>query len=258
MFDFSEYDSVLDNCKDENEVQNYFERNSNLLPVNNWLLGHQVHCALVISKFKIGNEYISDFVYLTKCSDEWYVVFVEIENPRKKIFTKDDHFTTDFNHAYEQVQDWERYLKDSSNREHILRALKSIRHPQIMRDNNVSFKYLLIYGRKEERNKSIERIDKFSQKKTNHIRVCTFDSIKSVERQFPRYMVLSPKGDNKYKAKFVPDDFDSNDQGFFGRFKSEDVLIEGECLQKFKDMGYDMDSWLEGKALGLNCKYVCN
>ena len=77
--DFAEYDLKLKQCKDENEVQRYLEVNSNLLPVNNWLLGHRVHCATIISKFRFGNEYISDFAYLTKCSDEWYVVFVEIE-----------------------------------------------------------------------------------------------------------------------------------------------------------------------------------
>ncbi len=256
MINFEEYDSILKNCKDENEVQEYLEKNSNLIPVNNWLLGHQVHCALIISKFKFGNEHISDFAYLTKCSDEWYVVFVEIENPKKAIFTKDDHFTSEFNHAYEQVQDWERYLKESNNRIRILNALKGIRHPKIMLDNNVSFKFLLIYGRGNERDKTEERRNKFLQKKTNDIKVCTFDSIKSVNAEFPHYMVLSPKGDNKFKVKYVPKDFDRNDQGFFGWYTSENIVIEGECLKQLNDLGYDMKSWLEGKQLSINYKYV--
>lgn len=253
---FKEYDYLLDNCKDENEVQRYLENNSNLLPVNNWLLGHQVHCSLIISKFKFGNKYVSDFAYLTKCSDEWYVVFVEIENPKKAIFTEKDHFTSEFNHAYEQVQDWERYLKDNNNRIKVLNSLKHIRHPLIMRDNNVSFKYLLIYGRKADRDKTTERTDKFLQKKTNDIKVCTFDSIKSVKREFPRYMVVSPKGDDKFTVKIVPDDFDRNDQGLFGWYTPENIIIEGKCLQQFIDLGYDMNSWLNGQFLTINHKYV--
>jgi hypothetical protein len=258
MIDFTEYDSILENCKDENDVQRYLEENSNLLPVNNWLLGHQVHCSLLISKFKFGNEYISDFVYLTKCSDEWYVVFVEIENPKKKIFTNDNHFTSEFNHAYEQVQDWERYLNDSNNKINILNSLKHIRHSMIMRDNNVSFKYLLIYGRKDDRDKTKERMDKFLQKKTSNIKVCTFDSIKSVTIEFSHYMVLSPKGDDKFEVKSVPNDFDNNDQGFFGRYTSENISINKKCLLQLIDLGYDMMSWLEGKPLKLNCKCVGN
>lgn len=258
MFDFTEYDSILENCKDENDIQRYLEKNGNLLPVSNWLLGHQVHCSLIISKFKFGNKYVSDFVYLTKCSDEWYVVFVEIENPKKLIFTKNDHFTSEFNHAYEQVQDWERYLKDSNNRIHILNSLKPIRHPNIMLDNNVSFKFLLIYGRGTDRDKTKERREKFLQKKTYNIKVCTFDSIKSASytRDFPRYMVLSPKGDDKFKVKSVPDDFDRNDQGFFGWYKAEDIIIEGECLQQLIDLGYDIKSWLQGKPLSINLKHA--
>ena len=34
-------------------------------------------------------------------------------------------------------------------------------------------------------------------------------------------MVLSPKGEDKYEMKYVPEDFDRYDQGFFGRAKPE-------------------------------------
>ena len=73
----------------------------------------------------------------------------------------------------------------------------------------------MIYGRKDDRDKSDERRNKFLQKKTNNIKVCTFDSIKSVKRKFPDYMVLSSKGDDKYEVKYVAKDFERNDQGFF-------------------------------------------
>ena len=54
VLDFEEYDDILGKCKDENEVQRYLEKHGHLLPVNNWILGHQVHCAFIISKFKFG------------------------------------------------------------------------------------------------------------------------------------------------------------------------------------------------------------
>jgi hypothetical protein len=71
-------------------------------------------------------------------------------------------------------------------------------------------------------------------------------------------MVLSPKGDDKFEVKSVPNDFDNNDQGFFGRYTSENISINKKCLLQLIDLGYDMMSWLEGKPLKLNCKCVGN
>lgn len=132
----------------------------------------------------MGNSYVSDFIYLTKCSDEWYVVFIENENPKKRIFTEDNHFTADFNHAYEQVQDWERYFKNSENRTKVLASLKNICHSKIMRNNNVSFKYLLIYGRGDERNKSNARRNMFLGKKINDIKCVLLIQLKVIRVSF--------------------------------------------------------------------------
>lgn len=256
MYDYREYDSILENCKDENEVQKYLEKHSELLPVDNWILGHYVHCSFIITKFKLGNEHVTDFVYLTKCSDEWYVVFVEIENPKKKIFTSKKHFTKEFNHAYEQVEDWERYLNDSHNTINVLRALKALRNPCIMRDENVSFKFLLIYGRSGEKSGDPVLMNKFRQKKTKSIKVCTYDTIKGVTRDKYRFMVLSPSGNDKYKIKYVPDKFDCYDQGFFAYSSPNNIEINNENIEKLKSMGYDIDSWLNGKRLSFNNKYT--
>lgn len=59
-----------------------------------------------------------------------------------------------------------------------------------------------------------------------------------------------------FKNLNVPDDFDKNDQGFFGFYASENIIIEGACLQQLIDLEYDMKSWLEGTPLVQNCKYV--
>ena len=54
-------------------------------------------------------------------------------------------------------------------------------------------------------------------------------------------MVLSPKGEDKYEMKYVPEDFDRYDQGFFGR--------------KLKQQGYEMDCWQKGIPLAINNKH---
>ena len=47
-------------------------------------------------------------------------------------------------------------------------------------------------------------------------------------------MVLSPKGEDKYEMKYVPEDFDRYDQGFFGRAKPEYIIV------KFHTYCYDI------------------
>ena len=56
-------------------------------------------------------------------------------------------------------------------------------------------------------------------------------------------MVLSPKGEDKYEMKYVPEDFDRYDQGFFGRAKPEYIIVKGECLEKLKQQGYETVSY---------------
>ena len=71
-----------------------------------FLLNHYLHMNCVISKFKLGNEFVTDFAYLTKSSDYWEFVLVELEDAKKKIFTNDKeniYFHSEFNHAYDQI-----------------------------------------------------------------------------------------------------------------------------------------------------------
>ena len=42
------------------------------------------------------------------------------------------------------------------------------------------------------------------------------------------------------------EDFDRYDQGFFGRAKPEYIIVKGECLEKLKQQGYEMDCWQKG------------
>lgn len=69
------------------------------------------------------------------------------------------------------------------------------------------------------------------------------------------HMVLSPKGEDKYEMKYVPEDFDRYDQGFFGRAKPEYIIVKGECLEKLKQQGYEMDCWQKGIPLAINNKH---
>jgi hypothetical protein len=69
----------------EQVVQDFLENHSVLIPTPN-RLNHQLHFDVIVSKFPLSTELITDYVYLTKSSDTWRVTFVELEMPDKKIW----------------------------------------------------------------------------------------------------------------------------------------------------------------------------
>lgn len=64
----------------------------------------------VLSKKKLGNDLITDFVISR--FDSKYVV-VEIEKPQTPIFTLADNFTAEFTHAFGQVLDFQSWIRDN-------------------------------------------------------------------------------------------------------------------------------------------------
>lgn len=101
-------DVIEKNGNTENQIQEFLEENTIFIPMP-FLLNHYLHMNCVISKFKLGNEFVTDFAYLTKSSDYWEFVLVELEDAKKKIFTNDKeniYFHSEFNHAYDQITSW--------------------------------------------------------------------------------------------------------------------------------------------------------
>lgn len=80
------------------------------------LENHHLHFNCVISKLKIGLEVITDFAYLTKSSDIWRVILIELESPHKRIFKKNAHgypeFSAEFNNAIDQITYWKVYIEE--------------------------------------------------------------------------------------------------------------------------------------------------
>ena len=237
----------------ENHIQDYLENHSILIPLP-FLLNHHLHMNSIISKFKIGNEYITDLAYLTKSSDFWYFVLIELEDPKKRIFTKDNeniYFHSDFNHAYDQVTSWKAYISQHTNE--ILNQIDKLRVP--LNENNVIFKYVLIYGRSEEKSTSTKRTAMFAQKSTEDIRVMTYDSLISNCETLPynsEKIILSPWRSQGFKIKTLPNEISTS---IFGYLTPDYLSISSPNIEKLKEQDYQIDSWMNGKLLNINKKY---
>ncbi len=240
-----------DENKDENDVQRYLEDNSELIPLP-FLAGHQLHESAIISKLPIGNGYVSDFAYLTKCSDYWNLVLIEIEEPKKKTFLKDSEyikFTAEFNNAYDQVLSWKAYLEEDNNTAELRKRVRKLMRDSPMANIPFYVKYVLIYGRKIEKQNSEKRIRMFNQKNTAEIHVMNFDSlISEYESKHPLpKMILSVWKENGFMIKKVPSK--GIEMWLLAYLNSDYIKMDSKARENLIAQGYLIEKWEEGEFL---------
>lgn len=242
---------ISDQNKSENEIQEFLENNSELIPLE-FLRGHHLHFNTIISKFPLGRKYKTDFAYLTKDSVGWTLVLVEIETAKKKIFKNSANsypqFTADFNRARSQVSAWKSYV--SKEKENVLSSVKAFKKPLV--DNDVDFKYLLIIGRDE--NFTVEQMERLKSEEGDSLKILTYDSLlRRIEhRRARKKLIVSIKGDDKYKIKKLPQELSSS---IFAYVTNEELVISMDQKKELISQGYDIDKWSEGHQLRINDKY---
>jgi hypothetical protein len=142
--------------RQENAIQAFLEKHTAFVPTPG-LLNHRLHLNCIISKFPIGDR-IADYAYLTKSSDEWKLVLVELEDSGKKLFTQSSKhvgFTADMNDAIAQVDVWREYWNE--NRQEVVKSLEPLLVPPGMRRNGVSLECVLVIGRSAEKDNNEAR-----------------------------------------------------------------------------------------------------
>ena len=249
------YKMIEDKNNNENQVQEFLENHTAFIPME-FLLNHQLHMNCVISKFKLGNEMVTDFAYLTKCSDYWNFVLVELETPKKTIFTNNPnsvYFSAEFNNAYDQITSWKSYIE--KNKDYVLKKIDKLMQP--INDYTVWFKYVLVIVRNEEKDNFEKRRAMFAEKSRNDFRVMTYDSLASQyrcsSRSNDKIIVLSPWKDQGFKIKKMPNK--KIDTSLFAYLTPEFLEVSKEYIDILKKDDYQMDVWKDGKLLVYNNKY---
>lgn len=249
-----EFLNLLDNEPEkgrqkEQIVQEFLEKNSELIPVQN-KLGHGVHFDIVISKFPLTTNLITDYIWITKQSDRWRVILVELESPDKDFFTDSmDRVrpSAEFNAALDQVRSWKRFVE--SNKSEIIRRLTPLLQPENMRSNPIDFCYELIIGRSKNKNASKERKEYIvNLEKESGVKIMSFDTIIGSYKNNPRtrknVMKLSGERYAFKEMNFLPRFFD---------FLGPDVIkLTPDEVKNLKAEGYEIDYWLSGEPLTLN------
>lgn len=182
-----EYHELLDELTEaggqEQRIHEYFEKRPLLLPgiygvhekTNHGVFGHKI-----FSKFQLNGgifRRIPDFLFVTKTSVQLQVVFIEIEDPSKKIFTEKDYFNADFNQAYQQLEDWEQWFQHGTNQTVLRDSLNSVIDHSMMARLPMKAEFVLVYGRRSEYENMNMRIQRLSQKNKAPFKVMSFDRL---------------------------------------------------------------------------------
>lgn len=238
----------------EQVVQDFLEQHTELILTPN-RLNHHLHFQSVISKFPLGTELTTDYVYITKSSDVWRITFVELESPDKRIFTGDlkkTNTTAEFNAALNQVRSWKHFLEE--NKGEVVRRLEPLLQPISMRRNPIEFCFQLIIGRSEEKNLSAERKKHFRGLiNETEVEILTFDKLVDWYKNDQRYkkLILRLSG-NQYAFKHM--DFEPTQ--ILSYLGPDRLSLSIEQFERLKAAGYEMDKWNKGDLLTYNSKYA--
>lgn len=128
-------------------------------------------------KLAFGADYKSDFAYLSKSSDDWNCILVEIEQPSAKFFREhSNEFHPKFNRALEQINRWKAWFLDEANKRHFAdNTVGLIRVP--LGRNPFYPKFVLVYGRRAEYGKNRVRRYLIAARESDDFKILTFDSL---------------------------------------------------------------------------------
>lgn len=172
-----QYRKLLDEESGEQVYQKFIEEHTCFIP-RDFVQNHGVHLSLVLRKLSFGADYKTDFFFLSKSSDDWNAVSIELEKPGSKFFkAASNDFHSDFNNALQQINRWRAWLSDVPNQQTVLNALQAIRVPSTMRSNPTRYKFVLVHGRRSEYEGNQIRRSLIAAQERDDFKIVTFDSL---------------------------------------------------------------------------------
>lgn len=168
--------NLLETYSSEQDLQDYLEKNTEFVP-REFVQNHGIHNRLLFRKLKLAENYTTDFFYLSKSSDDWHCVLIELEKPKSKFFrdgSNDLH--PEFLSGLDQIDRWRAWFSNNDNKEYFTKQALSFIRQQLFR-NPCYIKYVLVTGRREEYQDSDLRKSLVHAKERDDFKIITFDSL---------------------------------------------------------------------------------
>ncbi len=174
----TEFLALLEQEAGEQVYQDYIERNTRLVP-REFVQNHQIHFAMVLRKAPFGADFKSDLFYLSKSSDDWNAVFIELEKPQSRFFKDNSNdFHPDFVQALQQINQWKAwFLIDGNQKTFLNGTIDALRLPPVMTRNPTYNKYVLVFGRRREYKANDQRRALVKAQETEDFKIISYDSL---------------------------------------------------------------------------------
>ncbi|GAA0405047.1 DUF4263 domain-containing protein [Cocleimonas flava] len=174
-----QFHKLLDNCQNESEMQKFLEGSLYYLPglrdLHNGVMEDTI-----VTKMPLGSDHITDFAFVSRNSMNMQYTLIEIEDPNKNIFTKGDQFSSYFNHALQQIKDWQLWF--NKNGTYLDKSFNDIVNYRVdTSDDYKSFKAYLVYGRRSEINNRVrkDRWQNLEKSLGEELKVMSYDRLAS-------------------------------------------------------------------------------
>jgi hypothetical protein len=247
-----QFDAMLaDTPDDERAFQAFLEQHPEFLHTP-FLLNHGLHCQAILSQFRLTTALTTDFAYLTKSTNVWWLVLVELEPSSVPLFTSGSTTitpTAELSKRLAQLDSWEYAFKKS--KAEILRPLIPLLRP--LSDNQVEIRTVLVCGRSGHLLRDPETRDRLVQYEGTKRRILTYDSLRRAYEagQNRKKNVLSIRKDRiHFKHLWV------EPSTMFAYMDSNELKLSAEDKRQLKAWDYQIDEWEQGQALRVNEKYV--
>lgn len=131
--------------------------------------GPSMNGTLVVSKLRLGSDYITDFV-LVRGARSLGVNYelIEIESPHDPVFVRQGHASSNLTAAVQQVHDWRKWIE--KNREEAKRIFPS---KEFIRGDDPNFTYTVVIGKRNGHVDDHARRNEYAR--TNGVAVRSFD-----------------------------------------------------------------------------------
>jgi hypothetical protein len=186
---YEEFRSLVDGRASEATIHEYLERHPILLPLID-ACHHGPYDGVIATKLPLANDFVTDFAFVTSNSQTLRFVGIEIESPRKCLFRKDGSFHRDYLDARQQLADWVLWARH--NVRDALDSWGRLFQYHRMRDWNIEFQGILVFGRRADIGDDPKRQQRWSGEGASlHAAVATMTYDRLLDRKY-----LIPDMDN--------------------------------------------------------------
>jgi hypothetical protein len=107
-----EFTQLLKTSTGERAVHAYLKKHSDLVLR---AFNTAWNCKHVLSEFKVGTNFRSDFLILSADSGSWHAIFLELESHRARLYSPDGRPTKTLQIAERQLAEWRDYVRQYEN-----------------------------------------------------------------------------------------------------------------------------------------------